>query len=71
MQILIQANELEVVSKDNVKRQSASAINGIKLSMSIYPGLIFIIGVACLFFYEINKKMEAQIQVDLEERRTK
>ena len=50
--------------------QSASAVNGINLSISIYPGLIFILGGACLFFYEINKKMELQIEEDLKNRRT-
>lgn len=50
--------------------QSTSAVNGINLSISIYPGLIFILGVACLFFYEINKKMELQIEEDLKNRRT-
>lgn len=53
----------------DLTQQSASAINGIKLSMSIYPGFIFMIGVACLLFYEINKKMEVKIQGELEERR--
>ena len=49
--------------------QNAGTINGIRLSVSIYPGLVFLFGVACLFFYEINKKMEDQIEKDLIERR--
>lgn len=49
--------------------QSAAAINGIKLSISVYPGLVFMAGVACLFLYEINKKMETQIQEELTHRR--
>ncbi|MCB0644162.1 MAG: MFS transporter, partial [Phaeodactylibacter sp.] len=42
--------------------QSAAAINGIKLSVSVYPSIFFLIGVGLLFFYEINKKMEVQIE---------
>ncbi len=49
--------------------QNAATVNGIKLSVSIYPGLIFIIGAASLFFYEINKKMETKIETELEARR--
>ncbi len=49
--------------------QSAEAINGILLSVSIYPGIFFLIGAALLFFYEINKKMEVQIEQELAVRR--
>ncbi len=49
--------------------QSAAAINGIRLSISVFPGVVFLLGVACLFFYEINKKMEDKIQLELEKRR--
>jgi len=51
--------------------QSAKAVMGIKLSVSIFPTLTFMVGVVCLFFYEINKKMETQIEKDLSERRKK
>lgn len=51
--------------------QSAKAVMGIKLSVSIFPTLTFTVGVVCLFFYEINKKMETQIEKDLSERRKK
>lgn len=50
-------------------QQTAAAINGIKMSVSIYPGLIFTIGAALLFWYRINKKMEVTIEADLKERR--
>ena len=33
---------------------------------SVHP---FLIGAALLFFYEINKKMEVQIETDLKQRR--
>jgi glycoside/pentoside/hexuronide:cation symporter, GPH family len=50
--------------------QSPEAINGIKLSLSVYPTLTFFIAIACLFFYEINKKKEVEIQEALMFRRT-
>ncbi|MGE4568829.1 MAG: MFS transporter, partial [Bacteroidales bacterium] len=49
--------------------QSAEVVNGIKLSMSIYPTLTFFVSVACLFFYDINKQKEIQIQEELAARR--
>ncbi|MDX9847330.1 MAG: MFS transporter [Tenuifilaceae bacterium] len=49
--------------------QSEGAITGIKLSVSVFPTITFMVCVACLFFYEINKKMEVQIEKKLGERR--
>ncbi|MEJ2114312.1 MAG: MFS transporter, partial [Flavobacteriaceae bacterium] len=49
--------------------QSEIAINGIKLLVSIYPAIPFLIGAVLLFKYEINKKMETQIETDLIQRR--
>jgi Na+/melibiose symporter-like transporter len=49
--------------------QSQTAINGIKMLVSIFPSIPFLIGVALLFFYEINKKLETQIESDLQVRR--
>jgi len=57
-----------VPNSDSV--QSASAINSTKLLVSIFPSIPFLIGIALLFFYEINKKMEVQIEGDLKQRRT-
>ncbi|MBP1225411.1 MFS transporter [Flavobacterium sp. 1355] len=54
----------------NALSQTAVAINGIKLLVSIFPAIPFLIGVALLFFYKIDKKMEVQIETDLKERRT-
>lgn len=51
--------------------QTESTISGIKMSVSIYPGLIFIIAALLLFAYEINKKMESQIELDLKNLREK
>lgn len=53
----------------NSLEQTDSAINGIKLLVSIFPAIPFLIGVGLLFFYEINKKMEVQIEADLKGRR--
>jgi GPH family glycoside/pentoside/hexuronide:cation symporter len=53
----------------NLTEQAESAISGIKLSVSIYAAIPFLVGVGLLFFYEINKKMEVQIESDLIERR--
>jgi Na+/melibiose symporter-like transporter len=50
-------------------QQTAGAVSGIRMSVSIYPGLIFIIGASLLFWYAINKKMETTIENDLKERR--
>ncbi len=49
--------------------QTDSAINGTKMLVSIYPAIPFLIAVALLFFYQINKKMEVQIEADLKSRR--
>jgi Na+/melibiose symporter-like transporter len=49
--------------------QNPETINGIKLSVSVYASIPFFLAVGCLFFYEINKKMEVQIERELGERR--
>jgi Na+/melibiose symporter-like transporter len=53
----------------NAESQADRAINGIKLLVSVFPAIPFLIGVALLFFYEINKKTEVDIEADLNERR--
>ena len=50
--------------------QSVSAINGIKMLVSIYPAVPFLLSVALLFFYEINKSKEVQIESELKQRRS-
>ncbi len=52
-----------------LETQSAQAIQGIKLSVSLFPTITFMIAVACLFFYEINKKTEVEIEEELRIRR--
>ena len=49
--------------------QTDTAINGTKLLVSIYPAIPFLIAVALLFFYEINKSKEVLIEADLKARR--
>ncbi|WP_347840159.1 glycoside-pentoside-hexuronide (GPH):cation symporter [uncultured Draconibacterium sp.] len=49
--------------------QPESVAQGAKMLVSIYPSIPFLIGVALLFFYEINKKKEVQIQEELLTRR--
>jgi Na+/melibiose symporter-like transporter len=50
--------------------QTDTAIHGTKMLVSIFPAIPFLIGAGLLFFYEINKKMEVQIEADLKQRRT-
>jgi len=49
--------------------QSPEVIRGIKLLVSVFPTITFMIGIACLFFYSIDKKKEVQIEKELTERR--
>lgn len=56
---------------NNTTGQTATAIQGTKMLVSIYPAIPFLIGAGLLFFYKINKKMEVQIESDLKARRTK
>jgi len=49
--------------------QTEETIAGIKMSVSIYPGIIFILGAILLVRYEINKTIETTIEKDLKERR--
>ena len=49
--------------------QSEHVIQAVKLLVSIYPAIPFLIGITLLYSYEINKKMETQIEMDLRDRR--
>jgi Na+/melibiose symporter-like transporter len=55
----------------NSETQSAQAIQGTRMLVSVYPSIPFLIGAGLLFFYKINKKMEVQIESDLKQKRTK
>lgn len=54
---------------NSTETQPESAIQGIKLLVSVFPAIPFLIGAALLFFYEINKTKELQIEADLKQRR--
>ena len=41
--------------------QSSEAVLGTKLLVSVYPSIPFLMGVALLFFYEINKSMKLKL----------
>lgn len=49
--------------------QPDSAAQGTKMLVSIFPAIPFLISIGLLFYYEINKTMEVQIEKDLKERR--
>ncbi|WNH13839.1 MFS transporter [Thalassobellus suaedae] len=53
----------------NAVSQAESAIHGTKMLISIFPAIPFLLGCILLFFYEINKNMEEQLESDLKERR--
>ena len=54
---------------NSLSGQGTEAILGIKLLVSIYPAIPFLLSVGLLFFYEINKTKETQIELDLKQRR--
>lgn len=49
--------------------QNTETIEGIKTAVSVFASLPFFAAVACMFFYAINKPLEAQIEADLNARR--
>lgn len=49
--------------------QAQETIQGIKLSMGLFPALTLMIAVGCILFYEIDKKKEMEIEQILLERR--
>lgn len=49
--------------------QTAEALMGIRLTISVYPAMLFVLIVVCLGFYKIGKKLNIQIQDELAERR--
>ncbi len=51
--------------------QRGGALDGIRLTMSIFPAITFAICAACLFFYAIDKKTEIEMTTELAERRLK
>jgi sugar (glycoside-pentoside-hexuronide) transporter len=49
--------------------QTARALDGIRLSASLFPALGFLLSGVCLLFYRIDRRLENQIAGDLAERR--
>jgi GPH family glycoside/pentoside/hexuronide:cation symporter len=49
--------------------QSAEAINGIKLMISVFPGILYMSCSILLFFYSIDKKTCELMEKELQERR--
>ena len=49
--------------------QNAQTLNGIRLTMSLFPAATFALCVVCLVFYRITRQMEIQITDDLAGRR--
>ncbi|HVY75880.1 MAG TPA: MFS transporter [Puia sp.] len=53
----------------NADAQAPETVQGIKMLVSVYPSIPFLLGAALLFLYVINKKMEVQIESDLKQKR--
>ena len=51
--------------------QTPEALQGIRMTISIYPTVLLVIVIVCLFFYKITKLLNIQIQDELAERRKK
>lgn len=49
--------------------QTARALDGIRLTSSLYAAIPFFLGVVCLLFYSIDKQREIQITGELADRR--
>jgi GPH family glycoside/pentoside/hexuronide:cation symporter len=50
--------------------QAADTIDGIRLAVSLYASIPFLLSVALLLFYEINKPLESRIEQELAARRS-
>jgi len=51
--------------------QTTTALQGIRLTASVFPGLGFLACAGLLFFYVINKQMTIRMTAELKERRKK
>jgi Na+/melibiose symporter-like transporter len=49
--------------------QTPQALQGIRMTISIYPAILFLIVITCLVCYKIGKRLNLQIQDELAERR--
>ena len=57
--------------QEHLVLQNSETIMGIKMSVSVYPAITFIMAFICLYFYEIDKNKELIIEKELKERRIK
>src|SRR5262249_58984959 len=51
--------------------QTPSALQGIRMTISVYPAILFLVVIGCLVVYRIGKGLNIQIQDELGERRKK
>jgi len=51
--------------------QTSSALQGIRMTISVFPAMLFLVVVACLIAYPIGRRLNIQIQDELAERRKK
>jgi Na+/melibiose symporter-like transporter len=51
--------------------QTPEALQGIRMTISVYPAILFGIVIVCLICYKIGKRLNLQIQDELAERRKK
>jgi Na+/melibiose symporter-like transporter len=49
--------------------QTAESLRGIRLTISLFPTILFVIVIICLICYKIGRKLNLQIQDELAERR--
>jgi Na+/melibiose symporter-like transporter len=49
--------------------QTPEALRGIRMTISVYPAILFLIVIVCLVCYKIGKRLNLQIQDELAERR--
>jgi Na+/melibiose symporter-like transporter len=51
--------------------QSPESLRGIRLTISLFPTVLFVVVVICLICYKIGRQLNLQIQDELAERRKK
>jgi Na+/melibiose symporter-like transporter len=51
--------------------QTPAALQGIRMTISIYPSILFVVVIVCLLVYRIGKNLNIQIQDELTARRSK
>jgi Na+/melibiose symporter-like transporter len=52
-------------------RQSARALEGIRMAMSLFPAATFVLCVGCLFLYSISREVEIRMTRELAMYRTR